>query len=230
MQAALRHAEHTALLPWQATAPDESLMAKEDGISPHSMRALLVEALFTYLFADSGGRQWEKVAVRVLVLMREFLPGLLVGRDMAEVAALKRAVMDSERYHFTEFVELARYEGWRHALEGVLGYLFPARRGWLFKGTRRTYLLARAFQPWLVKVDGKELTYEEMAEIFEGAAMHGHKARARARSRWSARVQALLRKPIEQSGGVVRLQFGKSSTAREAMTRSAQGNHNRKKK
>ncbi len=242
MQVALRHAEHSALLPWQSPSPDEELMAKEDAEEDGlPRRAWLQEVLLTFLFADAAPDRWENVALRALAVFRHCLPGLLVSRDLGEVEALNARRKDVKRgFPMEELVDLSADEDWREILEGIMVYLFPAKRKWLFKGTQRAYLLAKAYQPHLVtfekwvRMNGVrrlrrvDLSYEDLAEIFEGKRLKSDAERDRSRSRWSARAQAVLRRPIEECGGTVRLQFGKSSAAREAMARSAAGNCNRR--
>ncbi len=66
-----------------------------------------------------------------------------------------------------------------------------------------------------------------MARVFEGEELLTEKSRNRARSRWSARAQEVLRKPLEAAGVAGGVSFSKSATARGLMSRSAQGNRNR---
>ena len=241
MQAALRHAEAAAVLPWQGLSPDEALMAKEEPETDQLARwGWLYEAALAFLFADRAVERWENVGMRALALLRHVVPELLHGRPLDEVAELARAACVARHFPMGEFLELAECEEGRAVLCRILVYIYPPRRRWLYFGTQRAYLLARAYQPELVAIrklvgpDGAkrvrrvELVYEDLAEIFEGEAARGALARDRARSRWSARAQAVLRRPIEAAGGTCRLTFGKSATAREAMARSARGNTNRK--
>ena len=110
--------------------------------------------------------------------------------------------------------------------------MFPDnQKEWLKEGCRRLYLVARAYQPDLVRVGGKLAGYEEFAEVF--GEFNGHeptrKDRDRARSRWSARAQNVLRIPIQQAGARVPALFGKSSSVRGKYQQAARGNQNRRK-
>lgn len=136
----------------------------------------------------------------------------------------------------------------------LMGYFFRPKEveaGWLKMGTDRVYLMARQFMPWMVAGrDGGELTYEKLAFIFGElqvdpdevrrrlAAMRlecpglprtdQEKEMDRARSRMSARAQKLIRRPIEEAGGTVRMMFGKRAETREKYAQAAKGNRNRK--
>jgi len=147
----------------------------------------------------------------------------------AELDRLKGAVDSWDALGVEELLKLCDEEDFREAMAKILAFFYPPKRHRLYMGTRRVYLIARGFLPELVKVDGQEMTFERMAEILEGEVLRTKKDRGRARSRWSARVQTVLRKPIEAAGGTARVQFSKSGTARGKMARSAKGNGNRRK-
>jgi hypothetical protein len=240
VQLAYRHAEESALLPWASPSPDEELMAKEEAGDEVPRRAWLQEVLLAFLFADGKPEVWENVALRAFAVFRYCFPGLLAKRCLNEVEGLERRAKLKGAFSMEELVRLSNEEEWREVLERILDFLYPARSQWLFKGTQRVYLLAREYQPGLlavervVEVNGRivprkvDMCYEVMAEIFEGEELNGPEGRDRARSRWSARAQVLLRKPIEEAGGVSRLHFGKSLEARLKMAMKAKGNANRK--
>jgi len=237
MESALyRYADHAALQPWQSPAPDEVLMEKEEPGDEPPRRAWLQEALLAFLFADEVPEHWEAVAVRALAIFRHCLPELLVGRDLGEVAALVRRVQVAREFELGEFLRISQQEDWREPLAGIMGYLFPAGRRWLYKGCIRTYLVAKTYQPkLLVRADlaaseRHGMSFQELAMIFERESMRTPAQRAGARARWSARVKFLIRLPIEEAGGRSGLQFSKSSAARGKMAASARGNSNRKKK
>lgn len=233
MESAWRHRDMTAGAQWHGPQPDEAMMAAEEGEAvvyrtPGEWYWLL-EALLVYLFANNNARQWQGVAVRAAFVIRRCAIWMLKDeRTTAELDRLKSEVTCWDTFGINDFLVLCSDEDFREALARVLEFFYPARNNRLFLGTKRVYLVARGFCPGLVKVDGKELTYEQMAAIFEGDALATPQARNRARSRWSARVQEVLRKPIEASGGTARLQFSKSATAREKMAGSARGNLNRR--
>lgn len=242
IQAAFRHADSSVILPWCGQSPDEEVMEREDLESAGEpvRRAWMLEVLMAFLFADKHPEVWENVGLRALAIYRHCLPAELARRDTKEEDALKRYAQLSRGFRLAELVELSKDEDWREMMAGIMGYMFPPRKRWLYKGTQRAYLLARAYQPGLVtirkqvvapdheeKVKETDMSYEDMARIFERDPLTTERAQNRARSRWSARAQQLIRLPIEQAGGVARMPFGKSASAREAMAASAKGNRNR---
>jgi hypothetical protein len=238
LQSAMRHHEEAAFLPWEATAPDEELMRKEDGEDAGGRRrAWLAEELMVYLFGDGDPLRWENVAMRALAVFWHCLPGDLRGRDMTEMARVKDAAVIRRGFNLEEFVRLCADEDWRETLRGIMGFLFPPRCRWMLRGTMRAYVMARAYQPTLLAVerdvDGKrrrvELTYEALEEVFSGSALRTEQERGRARAKWSALTQAVLRHPVEQAGGVAHVRFGKSASARAAMAASARRTCNRRK-
>ncbi len=237
LQAAMKHHEEAAFLPWQALAPDEEMMRKEDGEGKGgTRRAWLAEELMVYLFGDKEPERWENVAMRALAVFWHCLPGLLVGRDMSELDRVKRVAVIRRGFNLEEFVRLSADEDWRETLKGIMNFLFPPRRGWMKKGTQRAYVMARAYQPVLLMrekmVNGKrvrvEMTHEGMEETFEGP-LETEKDRGRARAKWSALTQVVLRHPVEAAGGVAHVRFGKSASARAAMAESARRTCNRRK-
>jgi len=232
MESAWRHRDMTAIEQWHGPQPDEALMEAEDlsGGVGFPARVEMMDRLNVYLFADGRLGEWEFVAARGYDLMVNFAPSLLVGRGRQEMARLLWVRREQRGEALGEFMEFLRgIPGGAVILARLLGFIFPGTGSrWLFRGTQRAYIMARAWQPWLVTQEGRELSYEDLAEVFEGQELTTPKARNRARSRWSARVQEVLRKPIEAAGGTVRLQFSKSAGAREQMAASARGNQNRK--
>jgi len=253
IEASVRHAEvaASAIVPWSPARPDEALMAREEPgefVGAESMRAELWEKLLVFLFADGQPGCWECTAVRGLSLIRHCAPSLLTGRDLSAVAGIRSRAGGKVQQSFglTEF--LADDEGTRMVLRVVLGYLFPEGPEWLKEGCRRIYLLARAFQPQLVQITREvgervkerdpqtgrmkltirhvpklvEMSYEDMARVF------GENT-SKARARWSARAQRVIRKPIESNGGACHLAFGKSASTRAKYAARAKGNSNRRK-
>lgn len=239
MQAALRHAEHSATLPWQALPPDEEMMSREDPQDDAPRRAWLFGDVLDFLFADEDPRRWQNVAMRAVALFRTCLPAELVGRKEDEVRLIEQQSGAMRKFEVRQWIELISDEDSHASMTGIVRFIFPdSGRRWLSKGTMRAYLLARAYRPKLVEVqklsDGcrersAELSYEDLEEIFSGARLTTEEDRDRARSRWSARAQAAIRRPIEEAGGTARLPFGKSAQARDKMRKSAEGNHNRRK-
>jgi len=234
MEAALfRYADHAALQPWQALAPDEELMAKEEPVEEPLRRAWMQEALLAFLFADGQPECWENVAVRALAIFRHCLLAEVVGRDMTEVEGLRARAKIAEQFRVDAFIALSQQEDWQEILEGIMGYLFPPGGRWLYKGCVRTYLVAKTYQPkLLVRADMAAserhgLSFEELARIFDKEAPRTAGQRSAARARWSARVKFLIRLPIEAAGGRSGLPFGKSAAACAKMAESAKGNRNR---
>ncbi len=232
MEAARRHADACAILPWHPLQPDEALMAaEEESWESVDRRADLQESLMCYLFADGDPERWQNVALRGLAVIRHCAPSLLVGRSMREVERIRDASEVRQAGGLEEFLGVCREEEGGEVLRRIMGYFFPGtRREWLLEGTQRVYLLARAYQPHLVTVGRREMSYEDMARVFDGDPLATKGARGKARSRWSARAQRVLVLPIEEAGGTVKLQFGKSAGTREKYRAAATGNEHRKGK
>lgn len=216
---------------WCGLTPDREMEMREEGEDTDSRRAWIQEDLLVYLFADGDAARWEDVALRALAVMRRFCPNLLAGRTFHEVDGLRKRGGLQSAFSMEKFDELTACEEREVLLRVLLGYLFPTGRRWLKRGTMRVYLLARTFQPMLLSRDhGSEPGYERLEEIFEGRKLATKTERDRARSRWSARAQKLIREPVEANGGRIALQFGKSATARANYATAAMGNGNRRGK
>ncbi len=217
--------------PWGGLRPDEALEMKEEASAEDAgmQRAWIQEDLLVYLFADGYADRWQDVALRALAVMRRYCPALLVGRRFYELDGLKQRGGLQAAFPMERFDEMTACDEREALLCGLLGYLFPTGSRWLKKGTMRVYLLARTFQPLLLRSHGSDPGYERLEEIFEGRKLRTRKERDRARSRWSARAQKLIRHPVEANGGRIALQFGKSATARARCAAAAKGNGNRKK-
>jgi hypothetical protein len=222
--------EEATSAAWQGLAPDRDLEQREEGEQGSYRRAWIQEDLLVYLFADGNVERWEDVALRAVAVMRRFTPGLLPGRKFVELDGMRERSGLQAKFTMEDFDKLTDCDERGVLLEVLLGYLFPTGSRWLKRGTRRVYLLARTFQPLLLRRHGRELSYERLEEIFEGRRLKTEEERNRARSRWSARAQKLIRKPVEANGGRIALQFGKSATARAKCAESAKGNTNRKGK
>jgi hypothetical protein len=122
---------------------------------------------------------------------------------------------------------------WQRRLRGLLEHLFPGgRRDWLERGTKRVYVVAKAYRPEMVsEVVGnrrragtelmrRELSFQDLARVF------GEREQA-ARQRWSALADRVVKAPVRAVGGHPGAQFAKSDEAVEKMRRSAMGNSNR---
>lgn len=229
MESAFRHRDVTLRAQWHGVAPDEAMIAAEEwsGEELGTDRQKIMEALRVYLFADGTPEVWQNAAARGYAVMEHCTPWLLrCGRDRRDRRALPADAGERGRYGLRQFQRLCGDVAFQEVLGKLLGYIFPPGKGWLLKGTRRAYLLAMQYQPWLVMKEGKDLTYEDLAAIFEpGLGLTTKRQRNAARSRWSARFQELVRKPIERAGGTA--QVHKSATARAKMAASAMGNQNR---
>lgn len=230
--------------PWGTTSPVDEMEMKEDGWEKGMMeipdeamdiddgfrRGWIQNDLLVYLFADGNADRWQDVTLRALAVMRRFCPVLLVGRAFAEVEGLRERSCLQAAFPLGKFDELTACEEREALLTGLLGYLYPSGSQWLKRGTMRVYLLARTFQPLLLRCHGTDPGYERLEEIFQGRPLKTQKERDRARSRWSARAQKLIRQPVEANGGRIALQYGKSATARANYSAAAKGNGNRRGK
>jgi len=240
IQAALRHAD-SVLLPWSSPAPDEEMMRREEGDGGEERWGWLLEEVLVFLFSDCRPDVWETVGLRALKIYQHCFPAVLARRSLMEEEAVKAGatgLLDTE-FKVSDLMKFLGDEGSMEMLERIMNHLFPPRRRWLYKGTQRAYLLAKAYQPVLVRRRAElgddlkvldrmvQMSYEDIARNFEKDPLLTPKARSRARSRWSARAKELIRLPIERSGGVAHLRFGKSAEARAAMAAAAKGNQNR---
>lgn len=251
MEAASRRGDPTVVRQWHSLPPDECMMAKEEGAHLGDQRAIMQELLFVYLFVDGMPAVWQNVALRALAVLRHFTPGLLRGRAFDEVAAIQAQADPRRGFVFADLVGLVEADSEQYLLR-MLRYFFPDGKDWLKEGCMRVYLIARNYQPWLVTVGTEALSFEELSWVFgeidfnpREVRVRMHKLRKvegqdipktieenemdRARSRWSARAQNLIRKPIEKAGGRIHLQFGKSAETRGKYADAARGNQNRKK-
>lgn len=233
--------------------PDEALMAREDreGDGEGAVRggaleglAWLLESLLVYLLADGEPGRPVLAAGRAAFLFRKVFPGMVgraTGRPVEEMGA---AVMGSGVGSFELGEVWERIEGSAATRERVwrlVEHLYPGSGpGWLMQGTRRVYVMARSFNPWLVSraeagvrglsKDEKrvrpevEMSWEEMARAFGEGNLKA------ARARWSALAKRVVVLPIEAAGMECQLQFGKSHETRERYRRSAMGNGNRRGK
>lgn len=231
IESAWRHRDKTALAQWHGLQPDEAMMAAEEAGQAASERPdfnWLLEALFVYLFADDSAKKWECVAVRAAYVIRRCAIWMLVHEaSSSELERLKARVDVRDAFGTDEFLALCAEDDFRDALASILEFLYPPAKNRLEHGTRRVYLVARAFMPHLVRIDGSPLTLEHLAVIFDGCEPTGKDA-GNARSRWSARVKQFLRRTIDANGGTAHVAASKSVTARARMADSAKGNTNRK--
>lgn len=232
MEAAYRHADHGFYHPWHPPQPDEALMGAEDGTAEAELRADTHEALFCYVFGG-GAECWQHVGRRVVAVMRALAPGLL-GRRRRECGEIWRkcderlAEAAGGAFRMGSFQGLLG-NGQAKVVERILEWVFvPGGRDWLKEGVRRMYLIAAAYQPDLVRIGGREAGYEGFARVFGELDGTCADEGARARSRWSARAQNVLRRPIEAGGGKVPALFGKSATVRAKYRAAGKGNQNRR--
>lgn len=239
--AAAHHVDLSADLQWHGLSPDEEAMLREDGDDEVDSRtewqdhhrAAMQRLLLVYLFADKDAGCWENVGVRALAVMRYYLPATLNRRPQERLEGVRAAARTMTGFPLQDLVRLIAAHCEEEMVEKVMDYFFPppkkdeVREDWLKEGCARVYLLARMYQGTLIEVEGEELTYEGMARIFDNDPLATARARNRARSRWSAKAQKLIRKPIEKAGGKARLTFGKSEAARVNYARAAMGNRNR---
>lgn len=256
IESAMRHVDQTALQQWQAHLADDEVMDREDGGLGEVVLdsgSWLLEALMVFLFAQNDIMNWENVAVRAFRFMRRLAPKRMERRDINEAAGLRRGVRTGTGFDNPQFQALCQVNEYRDFFRKVLTeFMYPPRRRRLFRGTQTVYLLAWAYMPKLVSRERKaelakaveqdfrkwengRLSFEDMARIFHQfdpekypAGPERLRARNKVRSRWSAMAKAALRRKIEDAGGKVGRECGKSASARAAMARSAVGNGNRK--
>jgi hypothetical protein len=222
MEAAFRRMDPTRRSLWHALAPDEALMLAEDGPGECGRRAEIQEALLAFLFADGAG-DWRKVAVRAVRVLKDYAPSVAQGLAVAAEAF--------QGFGLRELRELVDDD--REIAAKLLGWFFQERGpSALRDGCQRVYLIAKAFQGQLLTEEAGEMGFEEMARAFgELTGNGGGKQGARSRSRWSARAEKMIRKPMEAGTGCacgVDL-FGKMSATREKYREAAVGNKNRRK-
>jgi hypothetical protein len=233
MESAFLRADPTRRSQWHELPPDELLMVAEDGPGVPERRAEILEAIMSFLFAD-GASDWRKVAVRAMAVLGQFAPAVAVG--------MRTAVEPFTGWGLRSLVEIVDKDS--DEARKALGWLFQERGpSGLLDGCQRVYLVAKAFQPQLIKievaqrrgagVDLVEMGFEDMARAFgELAGRSDGEAGARARSRWSARAAKMVRCAMERpdgKGGKVDL-FGKMSATREKYAKAALGNNNRSSK
>jgi hypothetical protein len=255
MEAAFRHRDLAAVAPWCGARPDEAMMRWEEGIedgedSGFSALADWQEEFLVFCFADAAPEEWQSVALRAHAVMRAVCPGVFAARTFHELLAIRAAARPlAGRFPLAHLAEDA--QGLERLIGGVLGYYFPDGREWIRHGVQNLYLVARMYQPGLVTRWNGEISYERMAMIFgeipaepveveqaarahwcpEGMGMEEWlTAKARARSRWSARAQKLIMAPLRSAGARAPSLYGKTATVRDKYRESALGNQNRRKK
>lgn len=227
LESAFRRVDPTRRVQWHALAPDEAAVLAEEGPGELSRRAELLEALMAFLFAD-GAEDWRAVAGRAARALKEFAPGVAAGMS----GGLGRRF---NGFGLEELRELVGEDG--EIVGRLLGWLFQERgASGLRSGCQRTYLVAKAFQGFLLERAGGEageMGFEEFARAFgEMGSRSGGKAGARARSRWSARAEKMIRRPLEAGCGAAGKAdlFGKMAATRAKYQAAAMGNENRRKR
>lgn len=244
IESAHRHRDQVRWAPWHGKSPDEEAMEREEALENDAReeaeedcwrrRSDVQEALFCYLFGG-GAERWRAVALRALAVMRRMCPGLLVGRSLpveAEDAVREYYGPGGGGYVRFDLGGLEKLvNGDVAVVEKLMEVFFRKESAWLQDGCQRLYLVARAYQPQLVRLgNGRDPSYEDLAVIFEEMAEDAdERTRGLARSRWSARAQEVIRKPIERSGGKVPALFGKGDAVRRKYQAAAKGNGNRRK-
>lgn len=220
-----------------APSPLEELMEREERAEVMEegsvSAAWLLEVFLEWVFADERPMDWRYAGRRGLALLREFCPGLLVGRGMVE-AEIFKGLTDGGR--FAQDSLMAAAEGHEEELRRMVGMLLrwiyqePGKR-WMEKGAWRLYVLAsryhgRALKRWedAKVINGqpragrwRDMSYADFAEAF------GEGDCAKARARWSYRAGQILE-------GIPQVPGAKTQEAREKMRQAAQGNGNRKGK
>jgi hypothetical protein len=234
--------------PWPM--PDEILMALEDGECDDEDFDLFREMAFfqmaflIYCFADKVPEDWRAVAKRAWAFLIAAWPAEFFHRPLAEVSSFTLGTGPVSSYPLASLLE--HLEPVRGPFLRIAKEWFPDRTHWLRRGACHLYLLARHFQPDLL--NSRDLPYEMLAGIFEEIPMPPPGApeswcpagisakewgilKDRARSRWSARAQGLLVRPLEDVGSQAPALFGmKTSRVRDLYAAAAVGNSNRRGK
>lgn len=246
------HLDPAARQQWgagDALRPDEAVMALEDEELDAGQEGMtwLLETILVFLLADFQPERPGLVAARGAFLFRKVLPGMLgrAGtRPVEELVGVMESGVGGMTCSFALGEVWERIEGsprLRERVRLMMGHLYPGSGpGWLMQGTRRVYVMARCFNPGLVSRretglrglsrDGRrvlpevEMSWEEMARAFGEGNLKA------ARARWSALAKRVVVVPIEASGQVVQLQFGRSAATREKYREGARGNSNRRGK
>lgn len=225
IETAFRHRDRSRVEQWHGMAPDEEAMAHEEGDGNDADEfAFQFNAFLSYCFADARPAEWEAVAARALAIIRQECPEMVAQWPRVTVAT--GAVMwDVDGYAKISQAFRDRKDLFRR----VLAHFFKEQREWLKCGVQNMYLVARHYRPRLVtNFDARDLTFTQLAVIFGEVPENAtRKEQDRARARWSAKAQGLIRKPLERVGDAVPSLFGKSATVREKYRKAQQGNRNR---
>jgi hypothetical protein len=234
-------------LPWQAPNGLEFLYAQEEQGEIEDRRSDAQEMVLCYCFADTRPEDWRTVAARAHALMRTLWPAMIARRSHHELLEVREHERPLRSFPLGEFARRLAEEEMVETMGTVMEYYFPDGRQWLRDGTRNLYLVARLYQPGLVTPWKADLTYEEMAGVFEELPARplgeGHewipkgwtaneweRAAARARARWSARANGLITRKLAEIGARKPAMYGKGPKASAAYRAAAMGNANRKRK
>lgn len=226
IETAFRHRDRSRVEQWHGMAPDEEAMEHEEGVVDDADEfAFQFNAFLSYCFADAKPHEWEAVAARALAIIRQECPEMVATWPRAE-AATGAVMWDVDGYAKISQAFRERKDLFRR----VLGHFFKDQREWLKAGVQNMYLVARHYRPRLVtSFNARDLTFTELAVIFGEIPRDAERVQQdRARARWSAKAQCLIRKPLERVGDVVPSLFGKSATVREKYRRAQRGNRNRR--
>jgi hypothetical protein len=215
------------------------------GANEFSNFAEMQELFLCYVFADSNPAEWQNAAVRAHALLATLWPGIIAGRSRHTLAAIVGQARQVTGFPLSDVTRRFSEECVR-AFAPVMEYYFPDIRNWLITGTQNLYLIARLYQPGLVTRWQKDITYEQLAQIFgelplvrgrlgtdtppeDTPAEAWRKACGAARARWSARAQSLIARKIVSAGGRRPGMYGKGGEVAEKYRAAAMGNQNRRK-
>lgn len=226
-----------------ALDPAEILMRIEDGFHESPLAGVVdaQRAWLRFCFAD-GARHWRKVWARLLATLEELVPELLpdpVPDDFpssSDHALAVKCLAEDVDAVLPQFKTLMGF----YLGDNIRAGRYRAAVGSL-------YLLARHYMPFLIEGDlGRRVDFERIAGVMEEIplapnskdhswippgmdAAEWRKMCGNARSRWSARAQVLLARPIQQATGRPGPSlFGeKSATVREKYRLAALGNQHR---
>lgn len=244
LEYAATHADQSLPLPWHGPDPREAAMLAETPPAAEDERSDLQELILCYVFADAAPEDWHTVAVRAHALLATLWPGLIAGRSRHTLASIVGQSRQVTGFPLSDVTRRFSDECVR-AFAPVMAYYFPDHRNWLITGTQNLYLIARLYQPGLVTRWKKDITYEQLAQIFgELPLVYGQlrtdtppedttdeswrKACGAARARWSARAQSLIARKIVAAGGRRPGMYGKGGEVAEKYRAAAMGNQNRR--
>lgn len=240
LESAWRHRDITRVGPWHGLSPDEEAMAREEAEETApvedeiAMLSTFQSRAICYLLAG-GAEDWRAVAFRLRALCVELDPAEYLLRPLPE--ALRGYFPPPPRAHFPIKTLLATLASSPGMVGRLLGFWFGgggAREDWLRRGAERIYLLGAQFhRATTEEALGCKPSLEAIAAAFgEISDRDDLVMRSRARSRWSAKAQTVLVRPVERATGRAGpAVFGdKGHVVRELYREAARGNTNRRGK